>query len=96
MEIHRQITDIQNLCDRLEKQHIQDEQREKILEAAQNHGKLALRIDSVLRKVMGSQLPELSNEEKKWSESLKEIQTMVDGDKGYIKRLEMVRKGNWT
>ncbi|KAI8142425.1 hypothetical protein BJV82DRAFT_539839 [Fennellomyces sp. T-0311] len=91
MEIHRQIEQVQSLCERLEQQQIQDEQHKKILDAAQVHGKLALRIDSVLRKVMGSQLPELSSEEKKWVESLDEIQTLVAGDQGYIKRLEMLQ-----
>ncbi|KAI9498516.1 hypothetical protein BDB00DRAFT_867663 [Zychaea mexicana] len=91
MELTRQIEDIRKLCDRLEQQHIQDEQRDKILAAAQSHGKLALRIDSVLRKVLGSYLPDMSNEEKKWFEGLQEIQKTLDGDRGYLERIGLMQ-----
>ncbi|KAG2224544.1 hypothetical protein INT45_004389 [Circinella minor] len=91
LELSRQVEDIKKLCDRIEQQNIQEEQREKILAAAQSHGKLALRVDSVLRKVMGSYLPELSNDEKKWVESLEEIQKTMNGDRGYQKRIEMLK-----
>ena len=92
LELSRQVQELKRLCDRIEHQNIQEEQREKILTAAQSHGKLALRVDSVLRKVMGSYLPELSNDEKKWAEGLQEIQKTMDGDRGYHKRIEMVSK----
>ncbi|KAI9317468.1 hypothetical protein BX666DRAFT_1937523 [Dichotomocladium elegans] len=94
-ELQRQIQILQQLNSRLNDKFSEDTQaafREKIHETALKHGKLAVRLDSVLRRAMGQNQPGLSTQEKEWVQSLDDIKNRVDGDQGYLTRIKKVQE----
>lgn len=68
-----------------------DERAQRVLEATNKYAKLALRIDGVLRKMLAVYEPQLSPQEKEWIQGLEDIERKVQGENGYLKRIERVR-----
>lgn len=91
--MQRQTDTIRDLYQRLDDLFSAESQNnfnERILETARNHGKLALRIDSILRQAMGRFQPGMSTQEKEWAESLDDLQKQVEGEQGYTARINKV------
>ncbi|KAI7879763.1 hypothetical protein K492DRAFT_208027 [Lichtheimia hyalospora FSU 10163] len=94
-EMQRQTDTIRDLYQRLDDLFSVESQNnfnERILETARNHGKLALRIDSILRQAMGRFHPGMSTQEKEWAESLDDLQKQVEGDQGYTARINKLQE----
>lgn len=94
-EMQRQTDTIRDLYQRLDDLFSAESQNnfnERILETARNHGKLALRIDSILRQAMGRFQPGMSTQEKEWAESLDDLQKQVEGEQGYSARINKLQE----
>ncbi|KAI8384616.1 uncharacterized protein BYT42DRAFT_563086 [Radiomyces spectabilis] len=93
-EFERQLTTLQTLYDKLNQEttsqeHIERAQR--VAQTIQKYTKLALRADTVLRRLMDQYQPELSIHEKEWIKKLKEIEKRINGSKGYERRLSKLK-----
>ncbi|GAA5817570.1 hypothetical protein MFLAVUS_011118 [Mucor flavus] len=93
-EFERQVSTLRDLYDRLQVVRSNDAkvaQEKKLKELHQTHAKLRLRIDEQLHKLMNTYQPDLSNEEKEWVNKLEDLSKQIDGDSGYVARIQQLR-----
>lgn len=93
--LQHQISMTQDLHNKLQSYMSNDmyeERTKKVQDATNSYAKLALRIDSVLRKMLAVYEPHLSPQEKEWIQGLKDIEQKVQGENGFLKRIKRVRK----
>lgn len=94
-EFERQVSTLRDLYDRLQVVRSNDAkvaQEEKLKELHHTHAKLRLRIDEQLHKLTSTYQPDLSNEEKEWVNKLEDLSKQIDGDSGYVARIQQVTK----
>lgn len=93
--LEHQISMTQDLHNKLQSymsNDMHEERTKKVQDATNSYAKLALRIDSVLRKMLAVYEPHLSPQEKEWIQGLKDIEQKVQGENGFLKRIKRVRK----